>query len=150
MAAPDVIEKLAGGAESPTDGDVDSPQPAEVVPTDGDTRRVTGRAPRERGVVVDLEDVRVHADSVRDLYEQILRILVDRGYMDRLEPFVPYRTSGQRYLIARKPLHPNENAFWVPVQVAGYYMETHKDYKTAIKQLNQFLSKGGLRFRYVR
>ena len=138
----EVIEKLleARGNGSTAAGHVDSAGP-----------RVRGRVPRERGVTVDLDDLRIHADSVRDLYGQVLSILTDpdRGYAHKIEPLIPYGTRAQRYLIAKEPVHPTGRDFSVPVDRNGLYMETHKSYKTAIKQLGQFLAKAGIRLRYV-
>jgi len=91
----------------------------------------------------------INAETVWDLYEQTLKLLSDRGYLDRLEPHIPFKTSAKRYLIAKEPKHPSGRDFVVPIQYRGFYMESHKDYKTAINHLGQLLSKCGLAIRYM-
>lgn len=95
------------------------------------------RAPRERGISVLVGDHRIEAVSVKDLFQQFLEWLVLKGFAAKLEPFLPVRTSGRRYLIARKPVHPEGNEFVVPVRHHGYYMEAHKNYESAMSGLVQ-------------
>jgi hypothetical protein len=111
--------------------------------------RMASRSPRERGITVEFGERRVVASTVADLYEQILRLLVDSGQIMRLRPFLPYPTSSKRYLIADKPVHPNGHDFVLPIQYSGLHMETHKDYKNAVSQLSRFLAKGQIRFRVL-
>ncbi|MGH9579438.1 MAG: hypothetical protein ACRD2R_00465 [Terriglobales bacterium] len=111
------------------------------------TKPIT-RAPRERGVVAELADQRIQASSVSDFYTQALKHLVDR-HSSRLDAFVPFATSGQRYLVAKSPKHPTGNKFVVPVNYKGYYMEAHKDYRNAVNHLEQLAAKMGLSFRYL-
>ena len=85
------------------------------------------------------EAVRVH--SVRDLFEHVLRFIAKSGRRDALRALLPYKTSSRRYLIAEKPQHPSGKPFFVPVQHGGLYMEAHKSYKTAVADLEDFLSQ---------
>ena len=112
-------------------------------------RPLATRVPRERGAKVLIDETLITADSVRDLYEQVLRLLTKNGRLDRLKTLLPYKTSSRRYLIAERPVHPNGNPFVVPVEYRGLYMETHKSYQTALTQLGAFLSKCGLSLHYV-
>ena len=107
------------------------------------------RVPRERGVSVDISGQIITADSVRDLFDQVLRLLAKNGEVKRVRALIPYKTSSRRYLIADRPVHPNGNPFVVPVEHGGLYMETHKSYRTAVSQLAHFLSKCGLSLRYL-
>ena len=104
---------------------------------------VVQRAPRERGVVVDIGQRHFQAVSVRDLYEQVLIYLVDE-HTASLDQVLPFGTSRQRHLIAKSACHPTGNEFVVPVRYKGYYMEAHKDYKNAISHLGQLAMRLGL------
>jgi hypothetical protein len=110
---------------------------------------VDERVPRERGAIVNIDGHVIHADSVRDLYEQILQYLARHKTWDRVVQLVPYKTSSRRFLIAQSPVHPNGNPFVVPVEHHGLYMESHKNYQTAITQLARFLSKCGSTLTYL-
>jgi len=112
-------------------------------------RSLTGRTPRERGATIEIEDQRIQAVSVRDMYEQAMRYIVDKGHAKQLKQLVPMRTSSQRYLIAERPTHPNGNDFVVPARYGGYFMESHKDYRNAVKHLAQLTDKLGLKLRYL-
>ena len=110
---------------------------------------LSGRVPRERGVTFEIDGHEMRAVSVRDMYEQVLKFIVDKGHSERLNPLLPFKTSRQRYLIAKRPQHPNGNDFVITVQYGGYFMEAHKDYKNGIEHLRQLVEKLGLRLRYV-
>jgi hypothetical protein len=107
------------------------------------------RGPRERGISVMVEGHRIDAVSVRDLFEKILKWLVDRGPIERVEPALPLRTSNQRFLIARKPVHPHGNDFVVPVGYKGYSMEAHKNYENAMSGLKQLARVGGFSIQQI-
>jgi len=109
------------------------------------------RVPRERGATVRIEGHEIAASSVRDLLDQALAFLVDK-HRARLDEVLPFRTSSERYLVAKQAVHPNGNAFFVPTPhngYRGYYMEAHKDYKNAIRHLRLLVQKLGLKFDYV-
>lgn len=110
------------------------------------SRRI--RVPRERGVEVTLAGQRISAVSVRDLYAQALRVLVDGGYISKIEKSIPFRTSAQRFLIAKRPTHPNANDFVVPVPYKGYFMEAHKNYENALSGLSQLCKVAGAALEY--
>ncbi len=98
---------------------------------------------------MELGDHRINAISVRDLFEQVLKWIVDEGLDMKLEPLLPYRTSNQRYLIARKPKHPGGNPFVAPASYNGYHMEAHKNYENAIRQLKGLVAELGISFEYI-
>ncbi len=62
---------------------------------------------------------------------------------------MPLRTSSERYLIAREPIHPLGNLFVVPVSFGAYHMEAHKDYKNGIEHLRILSEKLGLNLKYL-
>ena len=110
---------------------------------------VRTREPRQRGATVEILGQRLVASSVGDLYEQAIRLLVDGGHMERLRTYVPFPSSPRRYLIAKAPTHQRGNRFVVPIDYAGLYMEAHKDYRTALKDLGRFLGKVGIGLTYL-
>lgn len=112
-------------------------------------RGLESRNPRERGAVVKLAGRTINAASVRDLFHQVLRLLVDEGLIAKIDPLLPVRTSAQRYLIARKPQHPTGNPFVAAASYKGYHMESHKNYRNAVGQLAQLAAKVGISFEYV-
>ena len=78
------------------------------------------------------------------MYRELLKYLCDGGHMKRLERLIPYSTSNQRYLVALKPEHPNGRPFRTPVAYEGYYVEEHKAYETAVKQMQELYREAGL------
>lgn len=116
---------------------------------DRSQRYLPGRPARERGARVEIDGEILQIDSVRDLFENVLRFLSKNGKRAAVRSLLPYKTSSQRYLIADKAVHPNGNRFVVPVQHGEFYMEAHKSYRTAMIQLEEFLAKLGIPFRYV-
>ncbi len=109
---------------------------------------IKGRAPRERGATIDLGGVVIKALTVPDLCSQVMESLFARGYSSKMLELAPYSTSAKRYLFAKTPVHPNGNDFVVPVKCRSLYVETHKNYKTAIEQLARLSSKCGIRLIY--
>lgn len=107
-----------------------------------------GRAPRERGAIVELDGVVIKAQTVPDLCEQVMDVLHLKGHRRTLLELAPYSTSRQRYLYAKSPIHPNGNEFFCPIESHGLYVETHKNYQTAIKQLTKLASKCGSKLSY--
>ena len=101
------------------------------------------------GATVELNGQRIHAGTVTDLYEQVFRLLLNNGKAEALKELAPYRTSNQRYLFAREPLHPNGKAFFVDVKVGPYHVEAHKNYEQAVKQLAELLGRLGISFQYL-
>lgn len=59
-------------------------------------------------------------DSVRLLFEDILKYIVDREYLDRLP--LPWGSSKSRFIITTEdpPIHPNGRPFFYPVSFKGY------------------------------
>ncbi len=109
---------------------------------------IEGRAPRQRGATIDLGGVVIKALTVPDLCSQVMESLFARGHGSKLLELAPYSTSAQRYLFAKAPVHPNGNDFVVPVKCRNLYIETHKNYKTAIEQLARLSSKCGVSLTY--
>ena len=64
--------------------------------------------------------------------------------------FALFGTSRQRYLIAKRPVHPTGNSFVVPVECGGFFMEAHKDYTNAKRHLAKLVTRVGLTFRDLR
>lgn len=144
----EVIERLLG-----PDSDKGT-RPSASAPTapgdgSGTSAGLAPRSPRERGISVQIDDTRINAVSVRDLYLQFLQHMVNKKLITRIEQAIPHRTSKQRFLIARKATHPNGNSFVVPVDFDGFYMEAHKNYENAMSGLQQLAKIGGFSIREV-
>jgi hypothetical protein len=111
-------------------------------------RSPQSRVPRERGAQVQIGSQRIDAVSVRDLYQQALRLFVE-NHRSKLSAIVPLKTSSERYLVAREPIHPGGNPFVVPVSFRDFHMEAHKDYKNAIQHLKLLAERLGLTLSYL-
>jgi hypothetical protein len=111
--------------------------------------KIAGRIPRERGVTIEIDGHVIRAISVKEMYQETLKYLLDKGYSKRIKDLVPYSTSGVRYLIADSPVHPKGNDFVAPVKCGAYFMEAHKNYDAAVKQLSRFIVKMGLKLKYL-
>ena len=112
-------------------------------------RSLASRLPRARHVVVQIGNKRIDAVSVPDLYKQSLQLLLEGDTSTELKKILPVKTSNERYLVARTPIHPNKNPFVVPVEVQGIYMEAHKSYKTAVAHLRMLCDRLGLTLTYL-
>lgn len=148
----EVIERLMKGALPASGFDtVAAGASAERLPSipRADLKVLPRRTPRQRGVTVEVAGQRIDASTVSDLYEQVMRLVLSKGRAEKLNSILPYRTSKERYLIAREPKHPNGKGFFAKVKVGIYYLEAHKNYETALKQLAQLLGKLDLDLRYV-
>ena len=106
--------------------------------------KLSKRLPRQRGVMLKIDDREFKAISIKDLYEQILKFIVDSNYIEKIETYLPIKTSNVRHLLHNKPSHPYGNAFVQPVKYKGYYMETNKDYKNGLSHLYKLLNICGL------
>jgi hypothetical protein len=113
-----------------------------------DVLNVATRSPRERGGRVQIGGHDLSVVSIADLYTQALRLLLAER-AESLAGLVPFRTSSVRYLVSKQPVHPNGADFVRPIDHAGFYMETHKDYRNAISHLGKLVEKCGLPFRYL-
>ena len=109
---------------------------------------IVGRAPRERGATIDLGGTVIRALTVSDLCSQVMEFLFAKGHGSKILELAPYSTSAKRYLFAKIPKHPSGNDFFVPVKCRNLYIETHKNYKTAIEQLARLSSKCGVKLTY--
>ena len=115
----------------------------------GDETSLLSRVPRQRGVSIEIDGNGFTADSLADLYGQVLRFLADNAHLAKLKPHLPVSTSSKRYFVAAKPFHPNGNEFVRPVEYQGFFMESHKDYKNGINHLRKILDLCGLTLVYV-
>ncbi len=141
--AADVIRRLIAGSEkvqllaAPNSDKLNALQ-----------QSIDGRAPRERGAVIDLDGTKIKAHTVPDLCGQVFDHLHSKGHAKALAELSPYSTSAKRYLYAKTPLHPNGNDFVAPIKNHSFYVETHKNYKTAITQLARLSTKLGVTLAY--
>lgn len=145
----EVIRRLLNQLESEETEITPSKSVVDAHPDVAGSRYLPGRAPRERGAKIRLDSSTFYVDSVRTLLETVLQYLVKNGKTSSVTAVLPYKTSNQRYLIAKKPVHPHGNPFFVPVEYGGFYMEAHKSYKTATTDLQEFLGRLNVAFEYI-
>lgn len=107
------------------------------------------RPPRTRGVELLISGHRISAVTVPDMYLQVLQWLVDGKRIEKVQASIPFRTSKQRFLIAKTPKHPSGNDFVSEVTYKGYYMEAHKNYENALSGLRLFLEPYGYSVGYA-
>lgn len=103
---------------------------------------------RQKGASISIGNKPIVAETVGDLYYQALKYLCDNNYISKVENQIPFATSSKRFLIAKEPLHQRGNSFRCPVEYNGYFMETHKNYEQALKQLEDFVKECGLIMKY--
>lgn len=103
---------------------------------------------RKKETVITINGVRFKGSTVRELYYKVLKYLCDNGYISKVESSIPLATSSRRYLLAKKPIHQGGNQFKSPIEYKGYFMEAHKNYKTAFRHLQQLINKCGLTMSY--
>jgi len=143
----DVIRRLLDESESSARNS-GVPNVRKEVAAVADSRSAESRVPRERGVRVQIGSHIIDAISVRDLYRQALEYLVS-NHKARLQSLVPFKTSGERYLLALEPKHPTGNPFVVEVEFRDFFMEAHKDYKNAVAHLRNLCERLGLNLTYL-
>jgi len=102
----------------------------------------------QKGAIASIGEWSINASTVGDLYYQALKYICDKNYIQKAEDQIPFATSAVRYLIAKEPIHQRGNGFRVPIEYQGYYMEAHKNYEQAFKQLEDFLRECGLELKY--
>lgn len=107
------------------------------------------RSPRERGAVVELNGEKISVTTVPDLCIKVMEFIYRNGLWSEFESLAPYKTSAKRYLFSKTPKHLQGNDFFVPLKYKNMYIEVHKNYETAIKQLGRLLSQLGVTFKYV-
>ena len=136
----EVIERLLDQVEGST-----VPAPDVFVPSPSGR----DRAPRSRGVDLMISGHRISAVSVPDMYLQVLKWLIEGKRLEKVQDSIPFRTSKQRYLIAKSDKHPTGNKFVSSVEYKGYFMEAHKNYENALSGLQQFLGPHGYEVTYT-
>ena len=125
------------------------PSSVDYVKTRKAVKGPSDRAPRQRGVTIKINGQKFRADTLAELYYEVLRFVCDIGHIEKLKPHLPLPTSRKRYLIATEPVHPNGREFVAPVEYNGYYMESHKDYKNGINHLRKMLNVCELSLIYI-
>jgi len=109
---------------------------------------ISSPSTRQKGASVTIENKSIVAETVGDLYYQALKYLYDNNYITKVEDKIPFATSSKRFLIAKEPLHQRGNPFRCPIEYNGYFMETHKNYEQALKQLEVLVNECGLSMKY--
>ncbi len=88
-------------------------------------------------------------DTVRMLFDGVLRYIVDHGEATRIP--LPWGPSKARYLLTNEtpPVHPNGREFFYPVTYKGYTMESHYDRDRALKILGDLCNRLEISFEVI-
>jgi hypothetical protein len=113
---------------------------ADIPPSRG---RTTGR------LAIRIDEKIFSADTIRDLFGDVLRYVVDHKYILRIP--LPWGSSNQRYIItnADPPTHPSGRDFFYPIKYEGYTIESHYARDRGLKVLNDLCDKLDLNFEVV-
>jgi len=84
----------------------------------------------------------IEGGSVPELYRNALRCLIDGKHLEHVE--LPFASGAKRYLLARQPIHPLGNPFRRPIDIDGFYMESHKSRDQAVGDLLKFCQANGI------
>ena len=105
--------------------------------------RVTGR------LAVKIENKIISNETVRLLFEDVLKYIVDKGYIVRVP--LPWGSSKSRYILTNEdpPVHPNGRAFFYPVAYKGYTIESHYARDRAITVLSYLCQKLEVEFEAI-
>lgn len=105
--------------------------------------RVTGR------LAVKLDSKVLAGDTVRLLFADVLKHLVDEHHVTRI-PLL-WGPSKGRYILTNEtpPVHPNGRAFFYPVSYKGYSIESHYARDRAAKVLSDLYDKLEIDFEVI-
>lgn len=125
----------------------DALQEAETI--DYSTSDIPKRGKKIGKIVVKIDNKIFEGKSINDLYQKILKHLVDTNKLNNIE--MPWGTGNSRYIISNQsvPVHPNGRKFFIPVKYKEYSMETHVDRKRGIKILDDFCNELKLSFETI-
>lgn len=125
----------------------DALQEAETI--DYSTSDIPKRGKKIGKIVVKIDNKIFDGKSINDLYQKILKHLVDTNKLNNIE--MPWGTGNSRYIISNQsvPVHPNGREFFIPVKYKEYSMETHVDRKRGIKILDDFCNELKLSFETI-
>jgi ADP-ribosylglycohydrolase/tetratricopeptide (TPR) repeat protein/protein-tyrosine phosphatase len=114
-----------------------------AVSAEGRTSPVSEKRERKERTAVTLAfgNETFTAKNIPDLYQQILKFLVESGEINNIE--LPFATGPKRYLIACEPIHPSGQNFMAPVEYKGYFMEAHNNRTAAIANLEKLTNALG-------
>jgi hypothetical protein len=89
------------------------------------------------------------SDTVRLLYEEILKYLVDKQEIIKLP--LPWGFSNARYVLTNEtpPIHPNGKPFFYPIAYKGYTIESHYARERSLRVLSYLCEKLELDFETI-
>lgn len=100
-------------------------------------------------IAVKIEDKLFSDLTLRDLFGQILKYLVDQKYVLRVP--MPWGNTKQRHIITNDdpPVHPNGRDFFYPVRYGGYALESHYARDRGLKVLSDLCERLELDFEVI-
>ncbi|NLT51601.1 MAG: PD-(D/E)XK nuclease family protein [Ignavibacteria bacterium] len=125
----------------------DALQEADTI--DYSTSDIPKRGKKIGKIVVKIENKVFEGKSINDLFQKVLKYLVDSNKLNNIQ--MPWGTGNSRYIISNQsvPVHPNGRDFFIPVKYKEYSMETHVDRKRGIKILDDFCKELKLSFETI-
>jgi len=105
---------------------------------------------RRRGrFAVKIDGKAFSSETVRLLFEDVLKYLVGKGYVLKLP--LPWGTSKRRYIITNEdpPTHPNGRPFFYPVEFENYTIESHYSRDRAVKVLSDLCERLEIEFETI-
>lgn len=117
--------------------------------TDFTTSDIVFRGKKTGRIAVKINERVFVGISIKDLFTQILKYLVDNNLFDKIK--LPWGTGRSRYIISNEenPIHPNGRSFFLPIKYKNYSMETHMDRKRGMKILDELTKKINLTFEVI-
>ena len=79
--------------------------------------------------------------SWKEIYEEIIRILINTGTVTPSMLPIEDCHRGKRYMINTHPIHKSEKAFTIPAQIEDIYAECHYNASTLMKNVYQIIIK---------
>lgn len=118
--------------------------------TDYSTSDLANNRGRQTGqLAVKIDGKLVTNSTVRLLFRDVLRMLVNDGYIEKLP--LPWGSSDTRYTITNElpPVHPSGKNFFYPDTYLNYTIETHYARDRGIKVLSDLCVKLELSFEQI-
>lgn len=112
--------------------------------------RLAGLVGRARGkIFIRADETVIEGETIRGLFAEVLKALVDRRWIDRLP--LPWGDTASRHLLTNAEIaqHPSGRRFFYPVEYSGYTMESHYSRERGLRALKALFEALGVRFESI-
>lgn len=105
------------------------------------TSDIPSRGRKSGRIAVKINGKVMEGESVRSLFKNVLRYLVDNGLLTKIP--LPWGEGKIRYIVTNEdePVHPNGKTFFIPERYKGYTIETHYSRERALAVLDSLCKK---------